>query len=555
MYGDYYYYLVFSLMLGLAFILGTLMKKIRLSASIGYLFAGLILSFFLHIPSDLMDLLAFFSEISIILLFFEIGFEVHIDNIGKIAGFPTYLSLLELVLALSMTLGLCSFLGIDTRTALIYGLMAAFSSTVFTYKLLEEKMPTRSEVKETVLMVAAVEDIIIVTVLAVMSSGGNNVLVHILYTVAVGIALFILSYEFTKKVLDKIISVDDNGLILLISYGLLISTASSVLGLSSALGAFIAGLTASHIKKSNDLMKLFKPIRFIFLTLFLISMGMNMFIYKTDLQTYVLSIGIGLLIVFVHVITTITSSIIAGGLGLKYGLETGFYLSTSSELSLVIAYYASMYMKIDLPLVLTASIAIITGSIVSSKLTYGRDHYIPLILRKISYEKYSIIDNTLLRIREFINKHQGKIYSLFKQLILNLGELLISTLIMGALLSIIHPTTTSEAILISFFVIIVYVTIFLRVYKRTRNILYKMLLETTKSINDLQLRIIDRIYASLVIITTILLSFITIYVIHRGIYNVLADIIDPKILFFIALFVVPLAEIIFILYELWQMNK
>ena len=60
-------------------------------------------------------------------------------------------------------------------------------------------------------MVAAVEDIIIVTILTLMSGGNSNVFIHLLYTISVGIAIFILSYEFAKKVLNRIISIDDNG--------------------------------------------------------------------------------------------------------------------------------------------------------------------------------------------------------------------------------------------------------------------------------------------------------------------------------------------------------
>ncbi|MCD6084971.1 MAG: hypothetical protein J7J20_05460, partial [Desulfurococcales archaeon] len=99
-------YAIFAVLLALGFLLGSLLRKGGLSPAIGYLLAGLIIGFVLEVPKELSSLLTFLSEISILLLFFEIGFEIHITRLEYIRGFPLYISVLEMSLAAPITVGI-----------------------------------------------------------------------------------------------------------------------------------------------------------------------------------------------------------------------------------------------------------------------------------------------------------------------------------------------------------------------------------------------------------------------------------------------------------------
>jgi len=298
-------YAIFAILLALGFLLGGLLRKVRLSPAIGYLLAGLIIGFVLEVPEELSSLLTFLSEISILLLFFEIGFEIHITKLEYIRGFPLYISALEMSLAAPITVGIATALGAKLGEALVLGLIASFSSTVFTYKLLEDNKPSGKEIYGTVLMVAAVEDIIIVVALAMIRGAVESPYIFILETIAFGLVIFFLSLELTKRVRSKIVRADDSGLIFIISYGLLLGLVTSYLGLSPALGAFIAGLTTSSLAVSKDLIKMFKPVRAVFLVLFLVSMGLNISSVSLGLSTLLLIIAYAGVISIVHTFSTV----------------------------------------------------------------------------------------------------------------------------------------------------------------------------------------------------------------------------------------------------------
>lgn len=549
-------YLLFSLMFGIAFIFGSIMRKFKISVSIGYLFAGMILGLFIRVPRDVSDLLFFFSEISILLLFFEIGFEIHIDNIDKISGFPLYITALQLFLALSMSIGVLSLFDLSLNEVIIYGLMAAFSSTVFTYKLVEDAAPTRDDVKDTVLMVLAVQDIAIVIALSLIIGYTGSLLLRLIYVISSIVALTVLSLEFVKYVLNRVITIDDNGLILLLSYGLFLGVIASFLGFSTALGGFIAGLTASHVHDSDKLIKMMKPIRFVFLTLFLISMGLNMFIHPLNITEYITAFIIGVIITIIHIIVTMVSAVVAGGLGVKYGFEAGFYLSTISELTLVIAYYASLYGYVSSISALVSSTGIILGSLIASWLIFRKDYFIPKILNTLSYNRVAYLDELILGTRGIIRSKYTRIGRLFKKFIHGLGELLIITIVVGTSIKYIIEYVPINSFIIILAIISVYIFVFIRLYIRSRDTLNDLLLTFEKfREKSLLVKIIDRIYTSLVLVLSLMTVFIILYIEYKDILLYIDNYINTTMLVFTALFIIPLIELLLIFYEIKVIGK
>ncbi len=542
-------FLVLAIMFGLSFIIGSLIKRFGLSPSIGYLLAGIILGFFIKLSSELNLLLFFFSELSILLLFLEIGFEIRVENIGLIRRFPLYISVLELLIAMSMSLGILWFLGISLYEAMIYGLIASFSSTVFTYKLLEDRIPSRGEVRQTVLMVAAVEDTIIVIALSLIQGLRGMVYLNIFYIIAIMIALFVLAYEFTAKVLSRIITIDLNGLILLISYGLFLGAFTSYTGLSSALGGFIAGVTASHIPGSDKLIEMFKPIRSIFITLFLVSMGLTLFLYSHSIYEYLTALSISLALALVHLIATLVASALAGGLGVKYGLETGFYLSTVSELALVITYYAILNNIASSTAILVASLTIILGSLIASSLVYRREVVIPYILEKISYDKISYIDELMIRLRKNVEEKTGVVYRLFINFIHNVGEILVVTIAIGYILGyvtqflLLNPPITVSLIL-ALYILVVY-----RLYRRSKNNLYEIIKQLEIELDEKYIKVIDKIYTSLIVFLSTYIGLTILMIEYHEMIEKLLSTIELNLINLIALTMPPIIEIIYMIYR------
>jgi len=507
-------YAIFAVLLALGFLLGSLLRKGGLSPAIGYLLAGLIIGFVLEVPKELSGLLTFLSEISILLLFFEIGFEIHITRLEYIRGFPLYISVLEMSLAAPITVGIVAALGAELEEAFVLGLIASFSSTVFTYKLLEEFKPSRKEIYRTVLMVAAVEDVIIVIALAMIRGTTAFPYLFILEIIAFGLAIFFLSLEFAKRVLSKIIRPDDSGLILIISYGLLLGLTTGYLGLSPALGAFIAGLTASSLAVSEDLIKMFKPVRAVFLVLFLVSMGLNISSISLAVNTLLLIIAYAVVISVIHTFSTLISSVIASGLGIRYGMETGFYLSTVSELALVIAYYATLAGVAPPYILAVAALSIIFGSLTGSYLTGRKGTLIPKFIKTLTLERASMLDDIALRLRRIV---EGPVHSwvqsLFKTIMHSVGELLITLLVIYVALAEIYTWMGMRALIPTALIaaplagVIVY-----RLVKRTQASIHKLLTSISREMAPhLEVLVHRLLFLIIVILTVELASLIAIF--------------------------------------------
>ncbi len=358
---------VLALLFVLGFLLALLVRKANLSGAIGYLLAGLIIGLMLPIPGKLMSMFEILSEVSIILLFFEIGFEIHIENIKDIIRQPLYISLVELLLANAFTILILYPLGIPVPQIVVVGLIASFSSTVFTYKLLEEHNPSSTVIK-TVLMVAAVEDIIIVISLNFIKGFIDGIISIVVKTLLFLLAGSIASYLFSKYILSRLVSHDERGLILMISYGLFMGVVADYFDLTPALGAFIGGLSISAVEHSKPVMKMFKPVRAVFITIFLLSMGVNIALLPISFETLLIGMAIGAVVAFIHCFSTLLSCILFGKGNRRERVETGSYLSTVSELALVIAYYSYIYGRPDGIIFVVASTAIIAGSIIASYL-------------------------------------------------------------------------------------------------------------------------------------------------------------------------------------------
>ncbi len=419
-------YLFFALMLALGFGFGVLLRKLKLSPAIGYLLSGLVIGYLFTIPEELSSALLFFSEISILLLFFEIGFEIHVTRLEYIRSFPLYITVIELLLAVPITVGVSIIFGLTFTEALILGLIASFSSTVFTYRLLEEVPPGSKEVYKTILMVAAVEDIVIVVALAMISGAVNAPLLFIVEMIALGIAIFFIALELSTKVIAKIVKPNESGLILLIAYGLLMGVATNLIGLGSAFGAFIAGLTTSSIKSSYSLMKMFRPVRSVFLVLFLISMGIHISSSPPTPNQLTLILGLSLALVAIHTVSIVFSTVVSSGLGLEHGLETGFYLSTVSELALVIAFYANIAGLVPKYVMSVAALTIVFGSVAGSLLVNNKRRVIRGVMRRLPEETVRNVDEAALRLRRIVESPiHTMVQDVFKTVMHSVGEMLI----------------------------------------------------------------------------------------------------------------------------------
>jgi len=286
--------------------------KIRQPLIIGYLFAGMLIgplsplwtSILLQNGSSgpaagigiLSDISALnlFADIGVILLLFVIGIEfpfAKIRSIGKVAvGAGT----LGLFLTLGVVFLAASALGLNFMYSLFIAAALSISSTAIIVKILQDSGKIKKESSILVLGILIVEDVIAVILIASLESvalaGTVSVEAVVLVAVVAGgliVGTFTIGRRVIPPLIDKVAGAQNREILLLSVLGVCFGYAllANVVGLSVAIGAFLAGVLVAESKSSEVSKILSSPIKDMFVAIFFVSVGALMDV--TQLEDYI----------------------------------------------------------------------------------------------------------------------------------------------------------------------------------------------------------------------------------------------------------------------------
>ena len=286
--------------------------KIRQPLIIGYLFAGMLIgplsplwtSFLpanggsasvtgIGILSDI-SALNLFADIGVILLLFVIGIEfpfAKIRTIGKVAvGAGT----LGLFATLGVVFLAASAMGLNFMDSLFIAAALSISSTAIIIKVLEEAGKIKKESSILILGVLIVEDVIAVILIASLESIGlvgtvsiENVVVVAVVAAGLIVGTFTIARRVIPPLIDKVASAENREILLLSVLGVCLGYAllANVVGLSVAIGAFLAGVLVAESRSAEVSKILSSPIKDMFVAIFFVSVGALMDI--TQLESYI----------------------------------------------------------------------------------------------------------------------------------------------------------------------------------------------------------------------------------------------------------------------------
>jgi len=286
--------------------------KIRQPLIIGYLFAGMLIGPLsplwtsilpengssgpaagIGILSDI-SALNLFADIGVILLLFVIGIEfpfAKIRSIGKVAiGAGT----LGLFVTLGVVFLAASALGLNFMDSLFIAAALSISSTAIIVKILQDSGKIKKESSILILGILIVEDVIAVILIASLESvalaGTVSVEAVVLVAVVAGgliIGTFTIGRRVIPPLIDKVASAQNREILLLSVLGVCFGYAllANVVGLSVAIGAFLAGVLVAESKSSEVSKILSSPIKDMFVAIFFVSVGALMDV--TQLEDYI----------------------------------------------------------------------------------------------------------------------------------------------------------------------------------------------------------------------------------------------------------------------------
>jgi CPA2 family monovalent cation:H+ antiporter-2 len=322
--------------------------KLKQPMVIGYIIAGMIIG--PHTPPfsliHNLDILNLFAEIGVILLLFVVGMEFPIEKLRRIGK-------KALVIALSEALGTFVVgvvvgqqdLHYSLYDSLFLGLAISVTSTVIVMRILEELDMIKEEASHLILGVAVIEDIIIISMLAILQSvastghlSGIELGVSTGTVIAFIAGVIIIGSKTIPKFVNYVGSTNQHDLlivaILSVAFGL--SFISYEIGISVATGAFFAGVLIAESKVHSVTKVIATPIKDMFAAVFFVSVGalMNITLLPIFIVPALILVAVSLAAKFFTVF--LTSRI--QGISMRNSLRTAFGLSSSGgELGLVVA--------------------------------------------------------------------------------------------------------------------------------------------------------------------------------------------------------------------------
>lgn len=286
--------------------------KIRQPLIIGYLFAGMLIGPLsplwtsilpengssgpaagIGILSDI-SALNLFADIGVILLLFVIGIEFPFAKIRSIGRVAIGAGTLGLFVTLGVVFLAASALGLNFMDSLFIAAALSISSTAIIIKILQDSGKIKKESSILVLGILIVEDVIAVILIASLESialvGTVSIESVVLVAVVAGgliVGTFTIGRRVIPPLIDKVASAQNREILLLSVLGVCFGYAllANVVGLSVAIGAFLAGVLVAESKSSEVAKILSSPIKDMFVAIFFVSVGALMDV--TQLENYI----------------------------------------------------------------------------------------------------------------------------------------------------------------------------------------------------------------------------------------------------------------------------
>jgi len=290
-------------------------------------------------PSDLIDT---FSAIGVLLLMFFAGLETDLQQLKKNRNASIAVALGGIILPFAggYALGLIS--GMTNNEAMFIGLLLSATSVSISVQTFKELGHLKSRESATVLGAALVDDVIVVVLLAVMTSflAGGEINLGLLLgkKVLFFVVATFVSWKLVPYVMRKLALVKTNepvikaGIVLCFVFAWFAES----LGVAGVIGAFIAGVAISQTQYHKEVERKLEPIAYtIFVPVFFVSIGLKVsFIGLSEHITFTI-----LLCIIAIISKWLGSGVGAKLTGFKYrsSLIIGAGMISRGEIALIIA--------------------------------------------------------------------------------------------------------------------------------------------------------------------------------------------------------------------------
>lgn len=331
------------ILLALSVVAVALVRRLHLPPILGYLLVGA--AFGQHavgwIPGG--HQIEFIAELGVVFLLFMIGLEVSIGHLLSMRRVLLGLGGLQVVLSTLSTIVLAMMTGMHWQSALAVGGALALSSTAIVVKQLQEQLEIHSRHGRNALGILLFQDLAVVpflVVIPILASGSDAIGSALLISLGKAVLAFALMFAIGHWALRPVLrwvtasySVELFTLAILL-LSLAAAWATYQMGLSLALGAFLAGVMLAETEYRHQIETEVRPFRDVLLGLFFVTVGTHLnlaVLPDTWLWTLALTVGVvvgkgGLIVLLAWIGQRNLGVALRTGIVLGQGGEFGFAL-------------------------------------------------------------------------------------------------------------------------------------------------------------------------------------------------------------------------------------
>jgi CPA2 family monovalent cation:H+ antiporter-2 len=279
--GNFYRDLAY--VFGAAMAGGFIAKWLRQPLILGYLLGGIAIGPFTPGPAlshtHEFELLA---EIGVMLLMYSIGLEFSFRELLKVKWIAVLGGPLGIFLSVGLSLLVGHFLAWSTQQSIAIGAVISVASTMVLSRFLLDRNELLSAHGRVMIGITLVEDLAVVVLTVLLptlggASGGGlwSLAIALGKAVLILIPLIFVAAKIVPKIMAKISRSENDELYLLtiLALGFITAAITEALGLSLALGAFLAGVLVSESDASHKMLNKLLPLRDAFVALFFVTIG------------------------------------------------------------------------------------------------------------------------------------------------------------------------------------------------------------------------------------------------------------------------------------------
>ncbi|WP_159473367.1 monovalent cation:proton antiporter-2 (CPA2) family protein [Chryseobacterium sp. 18068] len=284
------------LFLGVAIIMVPLARKLGLSSVIGYILGGIIIGpYVLRLTGHDVDNIMHASEFGVIMLLFLVGLELEPRKFWEMRKKIVGLGLTQMALTISILFLIFFLAGWKVDRAITIAMCFALSSTAIVLQTLQEKNNLKTTAGEASFSTLLFQDIAVIPILAILPIIANykarhhdnevQILIQKLPewlqagTVIFGVVILILLGRYVFVPFLRYVSKAGMSELLTASSLFLVIGVSELMvaiGLSPALGAFLAGVMLANSEFRHELEAHIDPFKGLLLAVFFVSVGSTM---------------------------------------------------------------------------------------------------------------------------------------------------------------------------------------------------------------------------------------------------------------------------------------